>query len=173
MSTRNKKIENVLVLIKPDGISRGLMGHVMARFSQTGLNLIAVKFLKVSRQLAQEHYRHIRGTPFYDQVIEYLVGKFHKQKNVLVLIYRGEKAIAVARELAGATNPEEAHPTSIRGSFGRITTSGIFENVIHVSSDPKEAEREIKLWFEPQEIDGELYPTQEKILKSIQKYIWV
>ena len=80
--------------------------------------------------------------------------------------------IKKCRELAGATNPEKADPTSIRGSFGRITTNGVFENVLHVSSDRREAQREIKLWFEPDDIVEELYPTQIKILKSVKKKAW-
>ena len=89
----------------------------------------------------------------------------------MALVYWGKDAIKKCRELAGATNPEEAEPTSIRGSYGRITTSGVYENVIHVSSNEKEAEREIKLWFAPDEIIVDLYPIKE-IRKRAEKKVW-
>jgi len=74
--------------------------------------------------------------------------------------------------LAGATNPEEASPVSIRGQYGRITTRGIYENVIHASSDEKDAEREIKLWFEPDEIIIDIYPSKEAVLNNVKKRVW-
>ena len=82
-------------------------------------------------------------------------------KEFMALVYWGKDAIKKCRDLAGATNPEEADPTSIRGSYGRITTSGVYENVIHVSSNEEEAAREIKLWFKPCEIIVDLYPQKE------------
>jgi len=90
----------------------------------------------------------------------------------MALVYWGEDAINKIRELAGATNPEQALPTSIRGQYGRILTSGVFENVIHASSDPEEAEREIKLWFEPSEIVMDLYPVSEAAARQQKKLEW-
>jgi nucleoside-diphosphate kinase len=90
----------------------------------------------------------------------------------MALVYWGGDAIKKCRELAGATNPEEADPTSIRGSYGRITTSGVYENVIHVSSNEPEAEREIKLWFEPLDIIVDLYPTKKIIEKESTRVVW-
>ena len=90
----------------------------------------------------------------------------------MVLVYWGEEAIHKVRSLAGATNPEEASPTTIRGQYGRILTSGLFENVIHASSNEKEAEKEIKLWFEPHEIVYDLYPTKETTVGNFKKRIW-
>jgi len=91
---------------------------------------------------------------------------------VMALVYWGEDAIKKCRELAGATNPEEADPTSIRGSYGRITTAGVYENVIHVSSNPAEAEREIKLWFGPEEIIVDLYRVKEITGKEKKAKAW-
>jgi nucleoside-diphosphate kinase len=88
------------------------------------------------------------------------------------MVYWGNDAIKKVRDIAGATNPEEADPVSIRGSFGRITTQGVFENVIHASSDEKDAEREIKLWFKPEEIIVDLYPTQEAVIKDLKTKSW-
>ena len=78
----------------------------------------------------------------------------------MALVYWGEDAIKKVRALAGATNPEEADPTSIRGSYGRITTHGVYENVIHVSANAEDAEREVKLWFQPPEIIVDIFPTK-------------
>lgn len=164
--------EHVLVIVKPDGITKGLVGQIIDKFFFADLELIAAKVLIVSKALAEEHYKHIKGKSFYDDVIKYLLGKYHNQRRVVALIYSGPNAIRKCRDLAGETNPEMAIATSIRGSLGRITTKGVFENVIHVSSDPKEAEREIKLWFEPSQIDEELYSTKEVVLKGYRKKIW-
>ena len=108
------------------------------------------------------------GEPFYSEVIEYLFGKFHKQGKLLAFIYYGEGAIKKCRKVAGATNPEEAHNKSIRGSYGRILTSGLYENVVHVSSTKSEAQREIKLWFAGSSAEDISQYTNEfeKVLKS-------
>ena len=98
------------------------------------------------------------------------MGEFHKKK-VLAMVYYGNNALEKVRALAGATNPEEAEIDSIRGKYGRITTKGVYENVIHASSDPQAAEKEIKLWFEPDEIIFDLYPTIVKDV-SIRKRVW-
>ena len=90
----------------------------------------------------------------------------------MALVYWGKDAIAKVRKIAGATNPEEAEPTSIRGAYGRILTSGLYENVVHASSNEEEAEREIKLWFEPDEIVYPLYPTKEVIVDKVKKKVW-
>jgi len=151
-----------LILIKPDGLKKSLTGNILTRLSETKLEIVAAKMVRVSAELAKEHYTHLKDKPFFDDLIKYLQGEFHNRKKVMALVYWGVDAIGKCRELAGATNPEEAESTSIRGSYGRITTSGVYENVIHVSSNENEAEREIKLWFMPEEIIVELYPTVEK-----------
>lgn len=161
-----------LVIIKPDGISKGLIGSIITKFEKTELEIIAMHVAKATRELAEEHYKHIRGTPFFNGVISYLLGEFHEQKKLLAIIFYGDKAIKKCREVAGATNPEEANPRSIRGSFGRITTRGIYENVVHVSSDPDEAEREIKLWFSPDDVTLNLFPTKFKMIDGIKKRVW-
>ena len=161
-------IEQTLVLIKPDGLVRSLTGNILTRLSETKLEIAAAKVTKVSKELAEAHYRHLKGKPFYPELIQYLRGELHARPKAMALIYWGEQAIGKVRELAGETNPEKAAPTSIRGSYGRIRTSGLFENVIHASSDPAEAEREIKLWFKPDEIIVDLYPS-----KTAKKETWV
>lgn len=150
-----------LILIKPDGLKKSLTGNILTRLSETKLEIVAAKMARVSRELAEEHYRHLKDKPFFADLIKYIRGELHERRKVMALVYWGEEAIKKCRELAGATNPEEAESTSIRGSYGRITTSGVYENVIHVSSEEKEAEREIKLWFAPDEIIVDLYPAKE------------
>lgn len=161
-----------LILIKPDGLKKSLTGNILTRLSETKLEIVAAKIIRVSRALAEEHYRHLKDKPFFEDIIKYIQGEFHNRKKVMALIYWGEDAIKKCRELAGVTNPEEAEATSIRGSYGRITTSGVYENVIHVSSDAGEAEREIKLWFRPEEIIVNLYPTKEIVEKERKVRVW-
>ena len=161
-----------LVLVKPDGLKKSLTGNILTRLSETKLEIVAAKMVRVSKNLAEEHYQHLKDKPFFCELIKYLQGELHDRKKVMALVYWGKDAIKKCRELAGATNPEEAEPTSIRGSYGRITTSGVYENVIHVSSDEKDAEREIKLWFAPEEIIVDLYPIKEKTEKELTRKVW-
>jgi len=151
----------VLILVKPDGLKKSLTGNILTRLSETKLEIVAAKMVRVSKALAEEHYKHLKDKPFFPEITKYLQGELHDRKKVMALVYWGKDAITKCRELAGATNPEEAESTSIRGSYGRITTSGVYENVIHVSSNESEAEREIKLWFSPDDIIVDLYPVKE------------
>ena len=164
--------EQTLVLIKPDGLVRSLTGNIVARLSETKLEIVASKIVCVSEELAQAHYQEHKGKPFYAELIRYLQGELHNRRKVMALVYWGKEAIAKVRELAGSTNPEEASPTSIRGSYGRIRTSGLYENVIHASASPEEAEREIKLWFKPDEIIVDLYPARLTTLEKIKVRQW-
>ncbi len=164
--------EAVLILIKPDGLKKSLTGNILTRLSETKLEIVAAKMVRVSKKLGEEHYKHLKDKPFFQEIIKYLQGELHDRKKVMALVYWGEDAIKKCRELAGATNPEEADPTSIRGSYGRITTSGVYENVIHVSSNEEEAQREIRLWFRPEEIIVDLYPMKNIVEKECKKQIW-
>jgi nucleoside-diphosphate kinase len=161
-----------LILIKPDGLKKSLTGNILTRLSETKLEIVAAKMVRVSDALAREHYRHLKEKPFFKDLIKYLKGELHDRRKVMALIYWGPDAINKCRGLAGATNPEEAESTTIRGSYGRITTSGVYENVIHVSSNVEEAGREIKLWFTPEEIIVDLYPTKEIMEKEKKVRVW-
>jgi len=166
-------IQQTLVLIKPDGLKKSLTGNILTRLSETKLEIVAAKMARVSKELASEHYKQLSDKPFFAELIKYLTGELHDRKKVLAMVYWGENAISKVRELAGATNPEEANPVSIRGQYGRITTKGVYENVIHASTNDEEAEREIKLWFEPDDIIIDLYPTKKAVLtQKIEKRIW-
>lgn len=161
-----------LILIKPDGLKKSLTGNILTRLSETKLEIVAAKMARVSKELAEEHYRHLKDKPFFPELIKYLRGEVHDRRKVMALVYWGEDAIVKCRQLAGATNPEEAESTSIRGSYGRITTSGVYENVIHVSSSEDEAEREIKLWFNPEDIIVDLYPSKDIMEKEKKTKVW-
>jgi nucleoside-diphosphate kinase len=153
--------ELTLILIKPDGLTKSLTGNILTRLSETKLDIVGAKMVKVSRELAEKHYQELKDAPFFEDLIKYIMGEFHKKK-VMALVYGGEDAIQKVRDLCGKTNPEEADSVSIRGAYGRITTKGVYENAIHASANREDAEREIKLWFQPAELLTDMYPIAEK-----------
>ena len=167
-----KMTQQTLVLIKPDGLKRSLTGNILTRLSETKLEIAAAKVVRVSRELAEKHYGHLRDKPFFEELIKYIMGELHDRRKVLALVYYGEDAIRNVKELAGSTNPEEADSVSIRGAYGRVTTKGLFENVIHASASEEEAEKEIKLWFEPDEIIFDVYETEEVVRNGVRKRVW-
>jgi len=165
------KNNQTLILIKPDGLKKSLTGNILTRLSETKLEIVGAKMVKVSKELAEEHYQALKDKPFFEELVRYIMGEYHKKK-VMVLVYWGEGAIAKVRELCGKTNPEEADSVSIRGSFGRITTKGVYENVIHASANEEDAEREIKLWFAPHELLMDIYKAKEEEVTT-RTTVWV
>ena len=155
--------ERTLVLIKPDGLVKSLTGNIITALSETKLKIIGAKVIKVKRELAEQHYKHLKeslikkfgeedGISIFESTIEYIQGKYHTDR-VFALVYRGENSVKKVREIVGETNPEKASPISIRGKYGRIhSETKVFENVVHCSDSPENAEEEIKLWFKPEEI---------------------
>jgi len=166
------KSEATLVIIKPDGLKKSLTGNILSRLAETKLKIMGAKVLKVSEKLAQAHYQHLKEQKFFPELIKYITGQLHGENRVMALVYWGEDAITKVRKIAGATNPEEADPVSIRGAYGRILTTGLFENVVHASSSSEEAEREIKLWFDPDEISCDLYPAENREVTNLIKKGW-
>ncbi|MDR3253580.1 MAG: nucleoside-diphosphate kinase [Endomicrobium sp.] len=168
------EIEQLLILIKPDGIKKSLTGNILTKLSEARMVIIGSKVVKVSKELAQAHYYHLKDKPFFNELVDYIQGKIYGDPwdRVLAFVYQGEDAISRMRKIAGATNPEEADPISIRGAYGRITTKGLYENVVHCSSDALEAAREIKLWFKPEEIVKEIYPMKKIAVEKEEKIIW-
>ncbi len=165
-------VESTLVIVKPDGIQKSLTGNVLSKLSDAKLIILGAKMQMVSRALAEDHYRALKDKPFFDELVRFMMGEFHT-KRVMALVYYGEDAIKKVRTICGATNPEQADPASIRGAYGRITTQGVFENVIHASGTAEEAAREIQLWFEPNEILNEnIFPTKE-ITVTEKKRVWL
>jgi nucleoside-diphosphate kinase len=144
--------ESALVLIKPDGMQKNIVGEVISLFLASDLRLAGLKLVQPPRQLAQAHYHHLRQEKFFPEIVDYLTGDLHAGHCVVAMVLAGPGAVKKCRRIAGATNPEEASPKSVRGKFGRITTQGVFENVVHVSSEPQEARREIALWFRKNEL---------------------
>lgn len=165
-------VEQTLVLIKPDALKKSLTGNILTRLSETLLEIAGARIVQVSRQLAEQHYIALKEQPFFQELLDYIMGQLHERRKVMALVYHGEGAIKKVRTVCGATNPEEADPTSIRGAYGRITTSGIFENVMHSSADPQDAEREIKLWFTPEQLVYHIYPVKEVDCPEAKKLVW-
>ncbi len=164
-------IQQCLVIIKPDGLVKSLTGNIITSLSETKLKIVGAKVLKVSKELAEKHYSELlpnlvkkhgeaKGKEIFESVIDYIKGRYHTDR-VMALVYHGEDAIQKVREIAGETNPEKASPISIRGKFGRIhSETKVFENVMHASDSPESAEKEIKLWFAPEELAELIYSTK-------------
>lgn len=131
-------MERTFVMVKPDGVKRGLIGAILQRYEQKGLKLVAAKLVNVSRELAEEHYREHFSKPFFNELIEYITSG-----PVFAMVLEGENAIKLVRLLNGATKVEEALPGTIRGDFATSTT----HNLVHASDSPESARLEIKLWF--------------------------
>ena len=148
-------IEKTLILVKPDGMKRKLSGIVVDRLDNAGFDMVAAKIVTVTEELAREHYALLKDMPFFPNLIQFIKGDFHgvSDRRVLAMVYKGENAVKGIRAVVGATNPEQAAPGTIRGSFGRIC-QGNFENVVHASGNAEEAEREVKIWFKPEEVVG-------------------
>lgn len=156
------KIQQSLIIIKPDGMIKSLTGNILTALSETHLKIVGAKVLRVPRELAEEHYKDlkIKRPDIYESTIKYIMGEFHTDR-VLALVYHGENAIEKVREISGETNPEKASPTTIRGRYGRINSkTGVFENAVHTSDSEESAEREIKLWFSPSELAEQIYPVK-------------
>jgi nucleoside-diphosphate kinase len=135
-------VERTLVLVKPDGVRRGLVGAIISRLEHKGLKILAAKTLHVTPELAQRHYAEHEGKPFYPALIQHITSG-----PVMVLALEGRSAIPVVRLLTGATNPQTAAPGTIRGDWGL----GITPNLIHASDSPDSAARELALYFTPAE----------------------
>ena len=134
--------EQTFVMIKPDGVQRGLIGEIINRFERKGIKIIAMKFLKVSRELAEKHYGIHKGKPFFEPTVNYIISS-----PVVAMILEGEQVIQMVRSMMGKTNPLDASPGTIRGDFGQF----IGRNIIHGSDGPDTAAFEINLWFTPSE----------------------
>ncbi|MCX7956832.1 MAG: nucleoside-diphosphate kinase [Endomicrobia bacterium] len=156
------KHQYTLIIIKPDALVKSLTGNILTRLSEAKLRIIGAKVVKVTRELAEKHYAHLVDKPFFNDLYEYFSGKVYgpEYERILVFVYEGEDAISRVRKIAGATNPLEADTTTIRGAYGRINKKGVMENVIHCSDSEESAEKEIKLWFKPDEIIYQIYPTK-------------
>ena len=136
-------MQTTLIFLKPDTIQRGLMGQVIQRFEQKGLTFVGMKLMTVSEDLATQHYAEHASKPFFPGLL-----KFITSSPVLVCAVRGVNAITVCRNLIGATNGQKADAGTIRGDYGMSGGN----NLIHGSDSPESAERELALWFKPEEL---------------------
>lgn len=134
--------ERSLVLVKPDGFRRGLTGEVLRRIEAKGYALVALRILTPTEEMLAEHYAEHVGKPFYAGLVEFMASG-----PVTAVVIEGEGCIPGFRSLAGATNPTEAAPGSIRGDLARDWGTKVQENVVHGSDSPESAEREIGIWF--------------------------
>lgn len=136
-------MERTLVLIKPDGIQRGLSGKIITRLEDRGLKLIASKFIWVDRAFAEKHYAVHKGKPFFEGLINYITSS-----PLMAMVWEGPQAVAAVRQTMGATKPTEAAPGTIRHDFALE----MGRNLTHASDSPENAEIEINLWFSQSEI---------------------
>jgi nucleoside-diphosphate kinase len=138
-----KIMEHSLVLVKPDGVQRGLIGEVISRLERRGLRLIAAKFLQVSQELAETHYDIHKGKPFYNSLIDYITSA-----PVMAMVWEGPNAVAAIRQTMGATRPTDAAPGSLRHDF----SLEIGRNLTHASDTLENSEKEVELWFKSSEL---------------------
>ena len=133
-------VERTLILVKPDGVRRGLVGEIVGRFERKGLKIVAAKLLRVAPELAQRHYAEHQGKPFYPSLIQHITSG-----PVVALAVEGRSGVAVARLVIGATNPQLASPGTVRGDLAL----GITPNLVHASDSLDSAARELALYFAP------------------------
>lgn len=131
-------VENTFIMVKPDGVARGLVGEVISRFERKGLTLERIRGLTISEEMARTHYEEHLEKPFFPDLLEFITSG-----PVVAMEWSGENAISVCRTLMGATNPQEATPGTIRGDYGLMVT----ENLVHGSDGPESAKRELEIFF--------------------------
>jgi nucleoside-diphosphate kinase len=131
-------MDRTLILVKPDAFARGLTGELIARFERKGLRIAALKHMRVTRELAEQHYGEHEGKPFFADLVEFITGG-----PLVAMVLEGHDAVRAARQVIGATDPLEAAPGSIRGDFGLL----VGENLVHGSDSPESAAREAALFF--------------------------
>ncbi len=136
-------MERSLIIIKPDGVQRGLVGAILERLERRGLQLAGLKLMQIPRELAERHYEAHRGKGFFEPTVAYMTSS-----PVVIAVLQGPKAISVIRTTMGATNAAEAAPGTIRGDYAL----DISRNLIHGSDGPDSAEREVGLFFRPEEL---------------------
>lgn len=135
--------ERTYLMVKPDGVQRALCGEIVSRFEKKGLKLVAMKLMTIPRATAENHYGEHKGKKFFDSLINYITSG-----PVLAMVWEGENAVSVCRNMMGKTNPQESAPGTIRGDFGMVTGM----NLIHGSDSPESAAREISIFFRPEEL---------------------
>ncbi len=146
-----KNMQTTIVIFKPDCVLRGLVGEILQRFEKRGLKIVGVKKMKLSNEILEEHYAHLKDKPFFPGVV-----KAMQRTTVIIVALKGVNAADVARKMAGATNARDAEPGTIRGDFA----VSIQNNLVHISDSPESAEIEVKRFFSEDELTD---PTEEEL----------
>ena len=136
-------MERTYLMVKPDGVQRGLVGEIMSRFEKKGLKLVAAKLMVIPKETAEKHYAEHKDKKFFPSLISYITSG-----PVFAMVWEGENAVQVCRNIMGKTNPQEAAPGTIRGDYCMVT--GV--NIIHGSDSPESAAREIGIFFRPEDL---------------------
>lgn len=134
--------QQTLILVKPDGVKRGLVGEVIARVERKGYKVSNLKMLNADRALLSKHYAEHEGKPFYEPLLEFMMSG-----PIVAMVAEGERVIEGFRKLAGTTDPTTAEPGTIRGDLARDMGTKVVQNIVHGSDSPESAEREIKIFF--------------------------
>jgi nucleoside-diphosphate kinase len=137
------EVQRTFVAIKPDGVERGLIGEVVQRFERRGLKLVGMKFMQVTREMAETHYGEHKGKPFYEGLVSYITSA-----PIVAMALEGRDAVALARQVIGATNPANAAPGTIRGDLA----VEIGRNIVHGSDSPESGKRELGIFFKDNEL---------------------
>lgn len=148
-------VERTFVAVKPDGVERILVGEVVGRFERRGLKIVGMKFMKVTKEMAEQHYGEHKGKPFYDGLVGYITSG-----PIVAMALEGKDAVALARQVIGATKPKDAAPGTIRGDLA----VEIGRNIVHGSDSPENGQREIGIFFKPEEL--------VEWTGSLNKWIW-
>jgi nucleoside-diphosphate kinase len=138
------QMEKTFIMVKPDGVQRGLIGEIVSRFERKGYQLVGAKLMTVSRELAEQHYIEHKEKPFFGELVDFITSG-----PVFAMVWQGNGIIAAARQMMGKTNPSEALPGTIRGDYG----VNVAMNIVHGSDSPESAEREIALWFDEEDFN--------------------
>ena len=134
--------QHIFILVKPDGVERGLVGEILGRIEAKGYKLEDLRFMRAKEEVLRVHYAHLADKPFFPEIVRYMT-----RGPVVAAVFSGANVIEGVRALAGATNPTQAVPGSIRGDLAREWGHGNIENLIHASDSEENAEKEISLWF--------------------------
>ena len=135
--------EKTLVLVKPDGVARGLVGEVIARIEAKGYKIVSLRMLQADRALLEKHYAEHQGKPFFEPLVEFMMSG-----PIVALVAQGNRVIEGFRSLAGVTDPTVAAPGTIRGDLARDQGTKVVQNIVHGSDSPESAAREIAIFFE-------------------------
>ena len=156
-------VERTFVAIKPDAVKRGLIGKITSRFEEAGFKIMGMKMVQATDQLLEQHYEEHVDKPFYDDLAEYM-----KQGPVVAMVLEGVHAAENIRKIVGDTSARDAHPSTIRGQYGHMSmdhadeTDTKYKNLVH-ASEPGEADREIEIWFEEDELHDYEHTDEEQV----------